>query len=88
MTTYTVRVTGVTRAQREITSRGTWLLTVTLPTNSEETEHVGVIREDDEMLVGIDMAHGEVVAGHWPDGEEWVDEIHVPNPLGVFEDAP
>lgn len=29
-------------------------------------------------LVGIDLTTTEVVVGHWPDGEEWVDEFDVP----------
>lgn len=83
MTTYLVRVTGVVDVERDPSRPDVAIVRVDLPTTSEETEHVGIVREDDEMLVGIDLAHGEVVAGHWPDGEEWVDEIRVPNPLGV-----
>lgn len=83
MTNYHVRVTGATKVERDPSRPDVVVIRVELDPESEETEHIGV-SNDDDMMIGIDLAHGGVVAGHWPDGEEWVDEIRVDNPLGVY----
>lgn len=58
-------------------------LQIVLPETCDETSFIAVSDESDRALIGIELAHGEAIAGHWPDEEEWVDRIHVPNPLGT-----
>ena len=83
MTEYKIRVCGVTQHWQD--ANGDVHLTVTLPTESEETEFIHVDRGDDVPMLGVLLAHGEAAAGWWPDGECWSDEIRVPNPIGVFD---
>lgn len=87
MTEYRIKVRGVTDVTYD-EKAGIVDLVVTLPTTSEETEFVHLDRGDGEPMLGLELAHGEAIAGWWPDGEDWVSEIHVPNPIGHFADAP
>lgn len=84
MTVYFVQLSGDVRVV-EPDSTGRMRLMVHLPSTSEDTEFVEVAREDDEPMVGVMLSHGEAAAGYWPGGEDWSDEIRVPNPLGVFD---
>jgi len=61
---------------------GNQTLEVEIPTGCQDTAFAWIEDEAGRSLVGIDLAHGGVVAGYWPDEEEWVDVLHVDNPIG------
>lgn len=82
-TDYVIEITG--RRQVIETDNGRLRVIVSLPSTSSDTEFVEVSRGDGEPMLGVILAHGETSAGYWPGGEDWSDEVRVPNPLGEYD---
>lgn len=59
---------------------------VDLEDNFEDGSWIVIRDVNGQDLIGIELHHGEVVAGHWPDGAEWVDKIHTPSISPTFEE--
>ncbi|MEO6159055.1 MAG: hypothetical protein ABIQ39_15670 [Ilumatobacteraceae bacterium] len=61
------------------------IMQVEIPGTCQDTAFLTVSDENNHDLLGVELAHGEVVSGHWPDDDDWADVLHVPNPLGEFQ---
>lgn len=74
MTTYNIRIGNIGADVH---------LQVDLPITNENPSFVLVTDAHGADLVGLELAHGEIVAGSWPtSGGDWVDSLHVSNPTG------